>query len=192
MEGGNRLVFINLDYFFGKFYDFLIWIRDGLFDGSLGKILLFILGLISVGLLFVIFYSSIRMKEIEQEEDKKKAAKFAAKAEAPKVPPRHDKWQLVQNHMFSNNAAEWRLAIIEADTILEELTIELSLPGISLGERLKFAQQQGSYKTVQAAWEAHLVRNRIAHQGSGYELTQAEANRVIRLYEDVFREFNYI
>ncbi len=188
-SSGTGIPFINLDYLFGKLYDFLHWIWYSLFGGSLGKGLLIILGILCIVFLYVIFYSTLRVKEIESEEKKKKAEKLLAAT--PVVPPKHEKWQIIQSHMFSNNAAEWRLAIIEADTILEELTIKIGLIGATLGDRLKNASQ-AEFANVQAAWEAHKVRNRIAHDGSNFELTQAEANRVIRMYEDVFNEFNYI
>lgn len=189
-EARSGLVYINFDYFFGKIYDFGHWIWDGLFDGSLGRGIAYILGFITIILLYIIFYSSIRLREIREEEKKKKEAKLAVVAE-PEIAPRHEKWQVIQAHIFSNNQAEWRLAIIEADTILEELTLNIGLPGMTLGDRLKNATST-EFPNVQVAWEAHKVRNRIAHDGSAYELTQAEANRVIRMYEDVFNSFNYI
>lgn len=131
----------------------------------------------------------MRIKELEKVEKIKKQEKLMALV--PVVAPRHDKWQTIQGHMFSQNPAEWRLAIIEADTILEEMTINIGLPGDTLGDRLKNTSP-ADFKNVQAAWEAHKTRNRIAHDGSNFELTQAEANRIMRMYEDVFNEFNYI
>lgn len=191
MQEGNDsgLIYFNLDYLFGKVYDFFRWIWDLFFDGSLGRLIAVILGLLTVAFLFVIFYTNIRMKEIEAEEEKKKEKKMAKAS--PEVAPKHEKWELIKAHMFSNSPAEWRVAIIEADTILEELTIKIGLVGATLGDRLKNATST-EMRSVQTAWEAHKVRNRIAHDGSAYELTQAEANRVIRMYEDVFNEFNYI
>lgn len=195
MEGNDpNIPFINLDYFFGKIYDFFGWIFGGLFgDGTrsvgIPNFLAVLIGLLTIGFLFVIFYSKLRLKEIEQEEKKKKHEKLMAMI--PEVAPKHEKWQVVQGHIFSQNPAEWRLAIIEADSLLDELTIYLNLPGESLGERLKNATP-ADFKNINTAWEAHKTRNKIAHQGSDYELTHAEANRVIRMYEDVFNEFKYI
>jgi hypothetical protein len=47
----------------------------------------------------------------------------------------------------------------------------------------------GSYEN---AWEAHKVRNRIAHEGVKFELTQNEAKRVYKLYATVFEEFGIV
>ena len=156
MDSGG-IISLNLDYIFGKFYDFLRWIWDGFFDGSLGRAVAYILGLISVALLFVIFYTMIRMNEIEAEDGKKKKEKFYPVESAPVVAPRHEKWEVVKSHMFSNNQAEWRLAIIEADTILDELTVHIGLIGMTLADRLKGARQ-ADFTTIQSAWEAHKVQ----------------------------------
>jgi hypothetical protein len=179
----------NFDWFFGKIYDFFNWIGSSLFGVSIPHFFSVFFGILTVIFLFVIFYSSIRIREIEIDEKKKKEEKLSALL--PAASPKHEKWQLIEGHMFSNNPSEWRLAIIEADTILEELTIKLGLQGDTLGDRLKSAVP-AEFNNIQTAWEAHKVRNRIAHDGSSYELTHAEANRVIRMYEDVFNEFNYI
>jgi hypothetical protein len=189
LDSESKLRFINFDYLFGKIYDFFKWIIDGLFGGSILGALSVLFGIAAIAFLYVIFYSSIRIRELEAEEEQQKKAKLLA--EIPEVAPRHDKWQTIQAHMLSRNQAEWRMAIIEADTILEEMTIAIGLQGDTLGDRLKGATP-ADFRNVQAAWEAHKVRNRIAHDGSNFELTQAEANRIIRMYEDVFNEFNYI
>lgn len=182
---------INFDYFFGKIYYFFVWLFNG-FTGDFsifGRIIGFILAIFTVLFLFAIFYSTIRIKEIEKEERRLKKEKF--EKEEFVTPARHEKWKLIESHMFSNSPAEWRVAIIEADTILEELTIRLGIAGETLGDRLKNASPS-EFSNTQSAWEAHKVRNKIAHSGSSFELTRAEANRVIRIYEDIFREFNYI
>jgi hypothetical protein len=51
---------------------------------------------------------------------------------------------------------------------------------------------KGDFKTLDAAWEAHKIRNAIAHEGSDFVLSQRESKRVIGLYEMVFNEFNYV
>ena len=93
--------------------------------------------------------------------------------------------------MNSPNSSDWRLAIIEADSILEGLLEEKGFPGIGIGERLKNISP-GNLASLQAAWEAHLVRNRIAHEGLEFELTERDARRTISLYEMVFRELGFL
>ena len=94
-------------------------------------------------------------------------------------------------YLFSQHASDWKLAVIEADSMLENLMGQLGFAGENLGDKLKSATQE-SFKRLSSAWEAHAVRNRIAHEGASFELSQHEAKRVIALYEQIFREYGYI
>src|SRR3990167_5557173 len=84
-----------------------------------------------------------------------------------------------------------RLAVLEADVLLDEMVTHMGYHGDSLGERLR-SVEKSDFVTLDKAWEAHAVRNKIAHEGSAFPLANREAKRVIGLYEEVFREFHYI
>ncbi len=101
------------------------------------------------------------------------------------------KWAMVLKHINSNNPSDWKMSLIEADTILDALVERSGFPGATLGERLKNADR-GVFKTLDYALEAHKVRNRIAHEGSNFVLTERDAKKAISQYEEVFREFDYI
>ncbi len=128
----------------------------------------------------------MRLKYIESVMPKngEKESKTDNEAENPK-------WLLVQSHINSDDASKWKLAILEGDIILSELLTSLNLPGDGVGEKLK-AIDKADFDTLDDAWEAHKIRNAIAHEGSDFELNQREAKRVIGLYEKVFREFEII
>ena len=74
---------------------------------------------------------------------------------------------------------------------MDEITKKAGGFGDTLGERLKSIDPDG-FKSLQSAWDAHKVRNMIAHEGVEYQLTKREAKRVIDLYGQVFKEFQYI
>jgi hypothetical protein len=101
------------------------------------------------------------------------------------------KWQQILAHVNSGNPAEWRLSILEADVVLDEMTKFLGFHGETLGERLKNTSKS-DFKTIDTAWEAHKIRNAIAHEGSDFLLSQHESKRIIGLYEIVFKEFSYV
>ena len=100
-------------------------------------------------------------------------------------------WERILNHSESLNENDWRLAIIEADIMLDGLLDKLNLQGESIGEKLK-AVEKSDFTTIDNAWEAHKVRNQIAHEGVSFLLNQREAKRVIALYDSVFTEFKII
>jgi hypothetical protein len=102
-----------------------------------------------------------------------------------------DKWKKIVEDSESDNPSDWRLAIIEADIMLDDLLLQLRLPGETMGEKLK-AVEPSDFTTIESAWEAHKARNMIAHQGSDYAISKREVRRIISLYEAVFKEFGII
>jgi hypothetical protein len=103
----------------------------------------------------------------------------------------NENWERIQSHINSPNPSDWRLAILEADIALDEILNKIGVPGDTIGDKLKNVERS-DFTTIDSAWEAHRIRNRIAHEGADFDLNEREARRVIALYEQVFREFHYI
>lgn len=101
------------------------------------------------------------------------------------------RWENAKKHVESDNPNDWKQAIMEADIILDDLLTKLGYRGETIGEKLKRVAT-GDMKSLNEAWEAHKVRNLIAHQGSNFTLNQIEARNVINMYRKVFEEFYYI
>jgi len=101
------------------------------------------------------------------------------------------RWEKVEKLITSQNMSDWKVAILEADVMLEEMVDQIGYPGESLGEKLKNVERS-DFTTVELAWEAHKIRNALAHEGSDFMITHREALRVIGLFEQVFKEFQYI
>lgn len=95
----------------------------------------------------------------------------------------------IEQHITSDNPNDWKLAIIEADIELEKVLAEKGYVGATIGEKLKGASSNG-FQTLDDAWEAHKVRNKIAHQsGEDFVLTKKLAQDTIQRYRRVFAEF---
>ena len=105
--------------------------------------------------------------------------------------PQATRWQKVETLALSENPNDRRQAIIEADVMLEDAITQKGYTGEGLGEKLKQVTR-ADVNTIDDAWEAHKVRNRIAHDGSDVELSSREARRIISLFEGVFRELKYL
>lgn len=94
----------------------------------------------------------------------------------------------VLEHSDSEHPNDWKLAIIEADIVLDEILKERGYVGESLGERLR-SISSGQLNTLDDAWEAHKVRNKIAHGGTDFVLTKRLSDETIARYRRVFNEF---
>jgi len=101
------------------------------------------------------------------------------------------RWQRVIEQVESGEENKWRLAILEADIMLNDLLDVLGYKGETMGDKMKQADIS-TFNSIDFAWEAHKIRNVIAHEGSQYQLNEREARRVIKMYERVFREFKYV
>ncbi|MFA5934239.1 MAG: hypothetical protein WC795_03420 [Candidatus Paceibacterota bacterium] len=187
-----KTTYINLEYIFYKIYEFFFGTggvnASVAFDSFLKGVKTFF-SILAVFLIAIILYCLIRIHEIRKEEKKKLKTREIIDIE-PK-PMKNEKWAQVEEHAASNNPSDWRLAIIEADTMLDDLLKTLLPHGENLGERLK-AMEPSDFPKLQQAWEAHKVRNRIAHEGSDFNLSRPEARRIINLYEEVFHDTHYI
>lgn len=107
----------------------------------------------------------------------------------PRAPDK--RWLNIETRLASHNESDWRLAIIECDIILEEMLTRMGYHGEGIGDKLKTVERS-DFETIDQAWEAHKVRNRIAHDGPAYHLTHDEAKRVVGLFKKVFEEFYFI
>lgn len=104
---------------------------------------------------------------------------------------RSSRLQNVLDHSLSENPNDWKLAIIEADIILDDALKQKGYQGVSLGERLKGVGPH-QLSTLQDAWEAHKIRNRIAHDGADFVLTKRLAQETINRYQRVFSELGVL
>lgn len=104
---------------------------------------------------------------------------------------KNPQWEKILRHTDSLNESDWRLAILEADIMLDTLLDNMGLPGETMGDKLK-AVEKSDFLTIDNAWEGHKVRNQIAHEGATFTLNQHETKRVIDLYRSVFEEFKII
>ena len=133
------------------------------------------------------------MREIQLEEKREIDHEIheALMKDKEKEREENPRWHYILTLIESPNESDWRVAIIEADTMLEEALKEKGLAGETVSELLEGARSSG-YSSIQNAWDAHLVRNQIAHVGSEFPLSQVEGRRVIKMYQNFFEELGVV
>lgn len=194
--------FLNLEYIFNQILNFIHRFFGVFVSDNFILFLKVFFSIMTVYFVVIIGYALSRISEINKKEEEhleheieEYAHKHSGHGEAAEAGgdgrPKNQRWINVLNYLSSMNPSDWKLAVMEADSMLENLTDQLELNGENLGERLKAANKE-KFKSLDDAWGAHIVRNKIAHEGSSFDLSQHEANRVVVLYENVFREFGYI
>ncbi len=173
--------------------DFSLWdlfISSGIFAffsalWSFWSVLAYI---ISIILLVLYVYASVKKNlysDLQEQEIREQERLFN---ELHHQSPRNSRLQDVLTHSVSDSPNDWKLAIIEADIILDDILKQRGFVGNSLGERLKNISPY-QLRSLDDAWEAHKIRNRIAHDGADFVLTKHVAQETIARYQRVFAEF---
>ena len=146
---------------------------------------------LAVVLLVLLVYVRIRIIQVEHHGfliiEERERAKRVQDVQVVKNP----RWEMVSSLAASSSESDWRRAILEADIMLASLLSDRGYPGETLGEQLKQANPL-QFTTLDLAWEAHRMRNAIAHLGDAFPLTQRDVTATINQYQRVFEEFDYI
>ncbi|OHA79649.1 MAG: hypothetical protein A2675_03105 [Candidatus Yonathbacteria bacterium RIFCSPHIGHO2_01_FULL_51_10] len=154
--------------------------------GSFAATLEVISAMLIAVFIFVMVYSYMRFRTIRHHEHHHFKP---IKTESKQADVRRVQWEVILGHANSENHAEWRLAIMEADKMLEDVLDERGYLGETIGEKLKAAQ--GRFGTLSLAWEAHKVRNQIAHEQQ-FDLTKRMTHTALAQYRAVFEELGII
>lgn len=193
--------YLNPDYLFQQGSIFLGKITHFTFRGETLNGLYTFFTFFALLCFIVMAYAAIRLLEIRIKEHKFLHHEIAEYAErhnekekslwTGEGEQKNERWAKVLHHLFSTSLSDWKLAIIESDSMLDTLMDQLGFKGENLGEKLKVADRD-KFRNLTAAWEVHTIRNKIAHEGLSFEISHHEAKRIIALYEQIFREFGYI
>ena len=95
-------------------------------------------------------------------------------------------WAKILKRLETENETEYKLAVIEADSLLDEVLKKMGIEGEVLGEKLKQIKP-GILPNFEEICQAHKIRNNIVHDPD-YRLDLAEAKKVVSIYEQAFRE----
>ena len=191
--------FINLDYIFVRLFEIV-----SSFSGyasaapsvalTLVELVAIVGSLLSLLFLVLIVYVRISTVQVEhhgfhvKEERELAIRQLRDKNMSPESQPKNARWEVVAELASSSNDSDWRRAILEADILLQALLTDRGYTGDTLSEQLKRAQ----FTTIDLAWEAHRMRNAIAHLGEAFPLTERDVRATVDLYRRVFEEFDYI
>ena len=105
-------------------------------------------------------------------------------------PPVDKKWQKILSRLASADEANWKLAVIEADNIFDDILKRMGLPGSDFEECLRQFEPH-ELKSVNLVWEAHRLRNFII-QEPATPISKEQAEEAVKNYEAALRELEYL
>lgn len=161
--------------------------------GPLGYVELAPIHIVAMVVLFglVTFYLYVNgeLSALKAKEEESYTKHFA-RLQSNK-PKKNERWEKVSQLIASQNPADWRVALIEADSMMDHMLTLLGYPGSTVGEKLSNTTAM-QFPALEYAWEAHKMRNKIAHEGMNYNLDYREALHTYRCFEKVFTDARYI
>lgn len=95
-------------------------------------------------------------------------------------------WNNVVKRMQTNEMANWKLAIMEADRVLDEVLKVSGFRAATVDERFKQLGPE-MFTNLAELQEAHHVRNRVV-QEPDFIISKDDALKVLRVYKKSFQE----
>ncbi len=99
-------------------------------------------------------------------------------------------WDNIMKRLDSKDEANYKLAVIEADKLLDTVLKKLTIPGSTMGERLK-AIPSGQLPSIDNVWKVHKLRNHIVHT-TDFILTDNKAKQAMTIYKQAFKELKVL
>ncbi|MBI5077515.1 hypothetical protein HZB94_04005 [Candidatus Falkowbacteria bacterium] len=100
-----------------------------------------------------------------------------------------ERWKQIAALLGLGKEMNYKLAVIEADKLLDEALKLMYLPGATTFERLKFATYK--FPRLKHSWWAHRVRNEVVHNVH-YTLKYNEAEKVLELIKKALKELDVL
>lgn len=100
------------------------------------------------------------------------------------------KWKDITAKASSHIESDRKVAVIEADKLIDELIKRVGFKGKDMGERLKQINLN-QISNINDIWQAHKIRNSLVHDAY-FKLTENDTNYVIRVYESTLKELDVL
>ncbi len=143
--------------------------------------------LVMIGLTIVFFYKYGQVLKKESEAFMKRRV---VEKEEESYQRLQKRWKNVLSLSTSETKSDWRVAILEADILLDDALSLFEVEGETLGERLKKVERI-DLPSIDRAWRAHKFRNKLAHSRD-FLFDQDEVLQHISDYQTVFRDIGIL
>ncbi|MSR76324.1 MAG: hypothetical protein EXS68_01920 [Candidatus Ryanbacteria bacterium] len=166
---------LGVESFFANafWHRFILWIK--IIAGTLSLVF-------TVGIVYVLLkLAAFRKKEPEvlvSTEPQPQGARYSYE------------WTRVKSGLKDASDANAALLVIEADSLVDRILKDMKLPGETMGERLTALGEQ-RFESIDDLWEAHKLRNQIAHEGAK-GITYGDAVWALEKYERALKKLDVI
>jgi hypothetical protein len=96
------------------------------------------------------------------------------------------RWEAILRKTAGNSADSLRIAVIEADSMVDDYLKQMGYEGEHMADRLSNLNRE-EVKTLDKIWAAHRTRNDLVHT-PGFYLDPADAKEMLTDYESFLKE----
>ena len=98
-------------------------------------------------------------------------------------------WKQIEDSLNGGNKVMYQMAVLSADKLLDQAMRDLNIPGETMGDRLKSANNR--FSSVDDVWSAHKLRNRIAHE-SDVDLNLVGTKKALSSFKKALKDLGAI
>lgn len=149
-----------------------------------------IAAMLSIVFASILGYVAIKRRQLSSPAPEAAATPDSPAPAAPASGALRGRWDGILGHLDSARENDWKLAIVEADKLVDLALKQAGFPGDTFGDRLTNIPT-GALISLDGLWWAHRVRNRVAHE-MDYFLRYTEARQAVSYYEAVLAELQLI
>lgn len=100
------------------------------------------------------------------------------------------KWDKIRAEIKKEDESSYKVAIISADNIIDDLIKRMGYKGANMGERLA-GINPGQIDNIKELQQAHEIRNRIIHE-ENFKLNKDQIEEVMGYYESFLKSFEVL
>lgn len=101
------------------------------------------------------------------------------------------RWAAITARLKTDSVSQYKVAIIEADAVAEEVLGGIGYSGANMSEKLEQVGAAHIDDHLEALKGAHEIRNRIVHEAD-FELDQRMATAVVGVYENFLKYLEFL
>lgn len=164
----------------GFFFVFLEWVRNFYNSGFFLAIKIF-LGIYT----FVLFVDIVLLLMLRGVSGNIRAGIMGT--DMPATPPSkmRKRWDKVVERLKGGDESQYKVAIIEADSIADSILSGIGYPGANMTERL-LQIKPSQLDDIEKLRYAHSIRNKVVHE-EGFTVSRELAEEVVGIYEDFLK-----
>lgn len=99
-------------------------------------------------------------------------------------------WEGIKQKFLSQEESFWKLAVIEADKLVDTVIKAHGFQGDTMGDRMK-SITEAHLPSINDLWKVHRLRNHLVHTAD-FHINQAQSQKAMQMYQQVLQDFKAI